>query len=1120
MKNNIYISTSNQQLEYEDAEIGTEYEYKVQLYQWNEDFGGFWEHIDTDTQTHTVTGEEWSWDGITDISPDSYEDDTVVDKTITVHGSPDDGRDWRIRMTSPETYTESNVEGEDSIEIPHNNADTDVEYQYTIRLEFFNMIEEEWYLEEEVTENHETEFTGVEEPEITYFSSTRQREKAIRGYMEWTVGDYSSVDIRFRLGHWDEDTVYSDWVTRTSDSGTAGYSEWIDDVNSRTGYNIRAQLKYNNEIIQSSPQSVDLVPPEVQTEPVDDFTHVSATLNLDVDRKGYHERQCIHPFFQYREQGESDWNNLYHEEYDGSDPPISRSAHADIINNGISLENLDPDTEYEYRAHITYLPYAEGDYPEDYTNTSSDIQSFTTAKATSVETLEPEPEDIGSHDVVLSANATIGALENGVIEYRIREEGEEEWIIKDEIDDLDEDGIYEGYADLLGHNITYEYKAIISGEIDRQSFEYEGNIVNFTTDEEQYPEVETGEYSIVSPEMYIVMRSDFELNDFDYGKLSFDVWELDSNEGWIFVDNMGEETYFESGNHSYIWEDVDTDTYYQYRPKLKFSEDIVYGENDTFRIADEEPYVEALEPVEVTHESFKMRLRAQLGQRSSLTVEFRWREIHWNWWHSSGRHTFYSDPDKVWHYYETRHWRQIEPETDYQYRGYGEYGVPSGPSVNVTTEPLTEPDMWDLESENITQTTTNLNSTVNTGTWISRFAYEYRPVTKERLHFDENMHGIQDDLCMGNITPHTDEAYIKTRIKPDNFSETQTILSQGNDSENDWYLMLDDHEIQFWYEGEKISYVEMDELPYPFIPTHYEVGIELNFIGDYNQELIISFYHNGERQYISADSLSIPTDYINLTSQNSFTVGAKSEGSDSHFKGSIYYLDVNKNGTIFNSQFGEDNITDEIIIDESYYINHIDLYDFTNNYSCINTWKQTEFIEYSMSIYEDHYFNKKLSNLIIGTDYQFRGVIYPRYYHYDPPSISRTEIHNFTTEELEKPPELDYANEIRHQRRYSSFTVESEWNLNDFDDYMYYDDLYTRYHYMRTDQYHEEDIDRETFNPYFDGNSYLQSEDDIDIIYNNEIKRTTISLNLIIILLYHKTEKTVGILNFIRGISE
>jgi hypothetical protein len=101
-----------------------------------------------------------------------------------------------------------------------------------------------------VTAHFEEVSTPAEVPTVTTEAATDVSSYSGSVHMSYTVGDFNPVEVRFACKRSTDPTwFYTTWVSRTADGG---YTEVLTGLISQTGYEFKAQLKYNDTVIEGT----------------------------------------------------------------------------------------------------------------------------------------------------------------------------------------------------------------------------------------------------------------------------------------------------------------------------------------------------------------------------------------------------------------------------------------------------------------------------------------------------------------------------------------------------------------------------------------------------------------------------------------------------------------------------------------------------------------------------------------------------------------------------------------------------------------------------------------------------------------------------------------------------
>jgi hypothetical protein len=101
-----------------------------------------------------------------------------------------------------------------------------------------------------VTAHFEVVSTPAEVPTVTTEAATDVSSYSGSVHMSYTVGDFYPVEVRFACKRSTDPTwFYTTWVSRTADGS---YTEVLTGLISQTGYEFKAQLKYNDIVIEGT----------------------------------------------------------------------------------------------------------------------------------------------------------------------------------------------------------------------------------------------------------------------------------------------------------------------------------------------------------------------------------------------------------------------------------------------------------------------------------------------------------------------------------------------------------------------------------------------------------------------------------------------------------------------------------------------------------------------------------------------------------------------------------------------------------------------------------------------------------------------------------------------------
>ncbi len=290
----------------------------------------------------------------------------------------------------------------------------------------------------------------VEAPVITTRTADNIGETSatIRGRVD-SLGDYDDVDVRFR--YWKDGTTdyyYTSWVN--VDDAVEYVNEDIIGLDEDTDYNFRFVGAYNGETLTGGDESFKTLEAELETPIVSTLTPInindtSATLRGELISLGDYSDVAIG--FELYDDG---WMTLVESVIEDVNAPM-------YFNH--SETTLEPDTEYSYRAFVSY----NGDYKFGIT------RDFKTTEEGEAPADSPSViQEI--EDIILEFNDSV------IIDLSSYMENVEDWEIwVDEIEQflpitLVENGLpvlsielIDDYLELVSHNIEKSYDFEVKG---------------------------------------------------------------------------------------------------------------------------------------------------------------------------------------------------------------------------------------------------------------------------------------------------------------------------------------------------------------------------------------------------------------------------------------------------------------------------------------------------------------------------------------------------------------------------------------------------------------------------------------------------------------------------------
>ncbi len=273
--------------------------------------------------------------------------------------------------------------------------------------------------------------------------------------MNFTVGDYSPVNVRFSWREFDTDPwLETTWTSKAAD-GT--HAEMLTGLDADTTYEFKAQLGYDTTVTDGTvltfTTAVEPIDPTVTTEPAIDVTTSAAVLHGDLD---IGDETSVDVFFRYRETGEVAW-------IETPSQPMTESGTFDA-----AVTDLASNTEHEFKAGVQW----------DGQENVGDILTFKTLAIEPTVTTE-EATDVTTDSATLNMGFTVGDYSPVEVRFSWREEGTDPWI-ETTWTSKAADGTHAETLTGLGSDTTYEFKA----QLRHNAAVVDGDALTFTTKEE------------------------------------------------------------------------------------------------------------------------------------------------------------------------------------------------------------------------------------------------------------------------------------------------------------------------------------------------------------------------------------------------------------------------------------------------------------------------------------------------------------------------------------------------------------------------------------------------------------------------------------------------------------
>lgn len=323
----------------DDLEAGTDYE--VEAYA--DDLENNEKSSSTGTSFETTSAEKPSISVLSpqDITSNSAKlrgelDDMGTYDSVDVRFAyrESDSAEW-ITISDSETTLNS----PDTYSYEYSELDPDTEYEYTFG--YYDEEDSDW----KVSVDEKTFTTSAEEEASVNLRSPEEVETNSADLRaDYDLGQEDEVEIYFEYqkegtGDWNE--VGNEVIT--SDSGTYTYN--VTGLDSDTDYEYRVYMVGNTTtyggIETESFTTRTAESPEIETLTAENIRENSANLRAELISVN---EDKIGIYFQYREEGTSDWDSM--DSFDIENPEEGEEYVREV-------ENLNPSTDYEYRAVVS-----------------------------------------------------------------------------------------------------------------------------------------------------------------------------------------------------------------------------------------------------------------------------------------------------------------------------------------------------------------------------------------------------------------------------------------------------------------------------------------------------------------------------------------------------------------------------------------------------------------------------------------------------------------------------------------------------------------------------------------------------------------------------------------------
>jgi len=293
--------------------------------------------------------------------------------------------------------------------------------------------------------------TGFILPTVTTQAATNLTTNSATLNMDYTMGEYNPVDVRFAYKkstdlNW---TSHTSWVSK---SAAGSHAEPITGLDSNTTYDFRAEIRYNSSEIQGGALqfTTSKTPAAVTTQAETGLTTSSTTLNMSYIMGDYNP---IDVRFAYKKASDAVWI------YTAWSLKSAAGTHSEPV------AGLDTDVTYDFRAELKY----------DSTEIQGDILHFTTGKTLPAVTTDAAT-NITTSSATLNMSYTVGDYSPVDVRFSYKKSADPAWTYTSWVSKPAAGAHSETIAG-LDSNTTYNFRA----ELRYNTAEIQGSILQFTT---------------------------------------------------------------------------------------------------------------------------------------------------------------------------------------------------------------------------------------------------------------------------------------------------------------------------------------------------------------------------------------------------------------------------------------------------------------------------------------------------------------------------------------------------------------------------------------------------------------------------------------------------------------
>jgi len=420
------------------------------------------------------------------------------------------------------------------------------------------------------------------------------------------ISGSEEVDVYFRfiekgepfVGHWPSTDKFL-----MNETGKFNYE--LSELNYNSTYEFLAVAECKDKYVEGKVKNFtteDAPDPKIESIEAEEIDYDSAMLKGNLFNVKDEE---IDVFFRYREIGE-DW----------SETSAQRIQEGEFTE---SIEDLNPETGYEFKAVMKYEEEEKGD-----------VLSFSTLEEPSPEVKTLSVKELTSESAILEGKLIDIGLEDVLgISFQYREKGDSEWVNETELMPRGSEGIFTKEVFGLKPENEYEFRALARWEDQNTT----GEVLDFSTLEMEGPLPQTKSPVNVTHDSAILKSDLIDLRNITEVDIFFRYREKE--EDWIETTkrNISSEGEFEERI-----DNLNPETLYEFKVVVEWEEEElkqnIGGVNEFETTEKPDPELEFLEVTEISYSSAK--IESKLVQTPEpVNVFFRYREEGNNWINTS-----------------------------------------------------------------------------------------------------------------------------------------------------------------------------------------------------------------------------------------------------------------------------------------------------------------------------------------------------------------------------------------------------------------------------------------------------------------------------------------------------